>query len=246
LTADKLVRLNRAIAACGLCSRRAADQLIASGKVKVNGKPAADFHLLVNLEKDHLSVSGKVIAVRSYDYILLHKPIGIVSTCQDEHGRKNILGLLPVKLRHLKPAGRLDYDSSGLIFLTNDGALINKLTHPTHEVEKTYRVAVSGKVSQNALEQLASGISLKEAKTRPAKVCLIKNTPHQSLIEIAIKEGKNRQIRRMCAQLGLPVLRLVRTAIGKLQLEGLPSGEWRHLTKSELTGLRKALNLNDQ
>lgn len=246
MTADKTVRLNRAIAACGLCSRRAADELIASGKVKVNGKPATNFHLLVNLKKDRLSISGKTISACPYDYVLLHKPIAIVSTCQDEFRRKNILDLLPAKLRHLKPAGRLDYDSSGLILLTNDGELINKLTHPRHEVEKTYQVVVAGKVAEKALAQLSSGVSLKEAKTRTAKVRLIKNDPYQSIIEIAIKEGKNRQIRRMCAQLGLPVLTLVRTAIGKLQLEGLPSGKWRHLRESELAGLRKVLNLNHQ
>ncbi len=237
-------RLNRAIAACGFCSRRAADELIAAGKVKVNGRSVTDFNFLVDLQKDELSVAGKRLSASPLQYIIIHKPEAIISTCQDEYDRKNILNLLPQNLRHLKPAGRLDYDSSGLILLTNDGGFINRLTHPTGEIEKIYQVVVAGKVTPNAIEELKAGVHLKEAKTKAAKVRLIKNNEQQSIIEIVIREGKNRQIRRMCAQLGLPVVNLVRIGIGKLQLGNLPVGKWRHLTKSELIDLQKELKVS--
>ena len=238
------IRLNRAIAACGLCSRRAADKLIADRQVQVNGKTVTDFNLLVNLKKDRLQVGEKRISASTHEYIILHKPGSIISTCQDEFKRKNVLDLLPANLRHLKPAGRLDYDSSGLMLLTNDGTLINKLTHPTGEIEKIYQVTVAGKVKPEAIAELASGVDLKHSKTKRARVRILKTNQKESLIEIAIKEGKNRQIRRMCAQLGLPVIALVRTGVSKLQLTNLPEGKWRHLTKSELTDLKKELKID--
>ena len=148
----------------------------------------------------------------------MHKPRAFISTCQDEFERQKIIDLLPKNLKHLKPAGRLDYDSTGLILLTNDGLLTNSLIHPKNEIEKTYKIIVAGKITAQALKELSSGIHLKEAKTKSAKVRLIKCSDKESTIEITIKEGKNRQLRRMCAQLGLPVLQLVRTAVSKLQL----------------------------
>jgi len=245
LKSNTLIRLNRAIAACGLCSRRAADELIAAGKVKVNGRSVTDYSSLIDLDKDRLSVSGQKLFARNHEYILLHKPKGVVSTCQDEFSRNNIIDLLPKNLQHLRPAGRLDYDSSGLILLTNDGELINNLTHPAREIEKTYQVIVSGKVTAEALKELASGINLKEAKTKAAKVRLIQCDERQSSVEITIKEGKNRQLRRMCAQLGLPVLQLVRTGVSKLQLGSLAAGKWRYLSKSELVDLRKEIGIQN-
>jgi 23S rRNA pseudouridine2605 synthase len=238
------LRLNQAIAACGLCSRRAADKLIAERKVKVNGRLVTDFSLLVNLDKDRLTVAGKAISVRLNQYVLLHKPVGVVSTCKDEHGRKSVINLLPPDLRHLKPAGRLDYDSSGLMLLTNDGALIQALTHPRASVEKTYRLVVSGKCSVAAAKELADGINFKEAKTAKAKVNLLESNERRSIIEITITEGKNRQLRRMCAHLGLPVIELVRNSIDKLQLSNLAAGKWRDVTKSEIIALAKKLDMD--
>lgn len=238
------MRLNRAIAACGLCSRRKADQLIADGKVKVNGKLITDFNFLVCLDKDNLSVNGKQLAIRSYHYILLHKPVGVVSTCKDEFERKSIINFLPLELRHLKPAGRLDYDSSGLILLTNNGILIQALTHPKSHIEKTYRLAVLGKCTADKVNKLTDGISLKGAMTAKAKVNLLQSSTDKSLLEITITEGKNRQLRRMCAQLGLPVIDLVRTGIDKLQLSKLAPGKWRRITKSELAVLAKKVKMD--
>jgi pseudouridine synthase len=238
------LRLNQAIAASGLCSRRAADKLIAEGKVKINGQLVTDFSASVNLDKDRLTVAGKPVGKRPNEYILLHKPVGVVSTCKDERGRKSVIDILPANLRHLKPAGRLDYDSSGLMLLTNDGALIQALTHPKALIEKTYLVTVNGKCSSEALKELAQGVNLKEAKTAAAKVNLLESNERSSIIEITITEGKNRQLRRMCAQLGLPVTQLVRKSIDKLQLSNLSPGKWREITKSEIIALAKKLNMD--
>jgi 23S rRNA pseudouridine2605 synthase len=238
------LRLNRAIAACGFCSRRAADQLIADGKVKVNGKTVSDFSCLVNLDKDKLTVDGKKAYKRPNQYVLLHKPLNVVSTCKDEYKRKSILNLLPPKLRHLKPAGRLDYDSSGLMLLTNDGTLIQALTHPKSCVEKTYRLIINGRCTKAALQQLAEGIDLGDVKTGNAKVNLLEGNERRSIIEITITEGRNRQLRRECALLGLPVAELSRMSIDKLQLSNLLPGQWRYMTKEEIIALAKKLNLN--
>jgi pseudouridine synthase len=238
------LRLNQAIAACGLCSRRAADKFIAGQKVKVNGRLVTDFSFLVNLDKDKLTIAGKTISAQPNEYVLLHKPVSVVSTCKDEHGRKSVINLLPANMRHLKPAGRLDYESSGLMLLTNDGALIQALTHPKASIEKTYRLTVSGKCSAEATKELAEGINFKEVKTAKAKVNVLESNEHRSIIEITITEGKNRQLRRMCALLGLPVIDLVRNSIDKLQLSNLPPGKWRYVTKSEIIALTKKLKMD--
>ena len=175
-----LLRLNKAIAACGFCSRRNADSFIADGQVKVNGKIVKDFHLLINLDKDAIDVAGKKLSARQKEYVILHKPRAFISTCQDEFERQKIIDLLPKNLKHLKPAGRLDYDSTGLILLTNDGLLTNSLIHPKNEIEKTYKIIVAGKITAQALKELSSGIHLKEAKTKSAKVRLIKCSDKES------------------------------------------------------------------
>ena len=212
-----------------------------NGRVKLNGVAATSFTTPVDPGKDRIEVDGRVIAGRDFVYVLLHKPKGIITTCADERGRSSVLDLLPRSLRHLKPAGRLDRDSEGLLLMTNDGALIQALTHPRRQVAKTYRTTVAATLSQNALRSLAAGIKLKDGLTQPAQVRLIHNKPGESCFEIVIYEGKNRQIRRMCASLGLPVINLLRVAIGGLQLSGLKSGTWRHLSGQELSRLRQDL-----
>ncbi|HEY9772183.1 MAG TPA: pseudouridine synthase [Planktothrix sp.] len=231
-------RLNRAIAATGYCSRRKADELIAQGRVKVNDKLTTDFSFEVDPDLDDLQVDGQNISVKKFEYILMYKPPGIVTTCEDEYGRRNVIDLLPVEVRHVRPVGRLDLDSEGLLILTNDGELAQGLAHPSNHVFKRYEVTVSGDITSAALARMASGIELEEGKTLPAKVRLIKKAGRNSRFEISIREGRNRQIRRMCAALGYPVVRLVRVAIGALQLRQLKPGEWRRLTAEELQSLR--------
>ena len=232
------LRLNRAIAATGICSRRDADELIKTRRVKVNGVLAEDLSMQVNPNKDRIQVDGKPLYKKAYDYVVLYKPKGVVTTCDDEKGRRTVLDLLPAELQHLKPVGRLDRDSEGMIILTNDGALAQTLTHPSHHVDKTYRVTVDGHIEQSALKVLSEGVRLSEGMTQSARIHSLKRAGNMSTFVIVISEGRNRQIRRMCAKVGYNVLRLVRERIGALQLNLKEPGQWRHLLASEVSLLR--------
>jgi 23S rRNA pseudouridine2605 synthase len=234
---ENSIRLNKAIASTGFCSRRQADELIRSGRVKVNNTIVIDFSCPVNFQKDVLTVDDKPLLKKSFEYIILNKPRGVVTTCDDEFGRENVLELLPGALRHLKPVGRLDLESEGLLILTNDGSLAQKLTHPSKHVLKNYEVTVSGLISDSTIAEFRQGVELSDGLTRPAQVRLIERNRDLSRFQIAIAEGRNRQIRRMCTQYGHPIIQLIRVAIGRLQLKGLEPGRWRHLTDSELLGL---------
>ncbi len=234
-------RLNRAIAATGFCSRRRADELIASGKVIVNGNVVQDFNYAVDLSTDSLVVDGQHLKAKRLDYVVVYKPQGVVTTCSDEMGRESILELLPRNLTHLKPVGRLDMDSEGLIILTNDGDLAQALAHPSQHVFKRYEALVEGNITDAALRQMAKGMRLDDGFTLPAETTLINRSEDESIFEIAIREGRNRQIRRMCAKLGYPIIRLVRVAIGGLQLGEMEPGEWRHLTVREIKALKSGL-----
>ncbi len=228
------MRLNRAIASTGVCSRRQADQLIEEGKVKVNGKVVRDFNCLVNPALDKLVVSGKSVFAQKKIYIVLYKPKGIVTTRSDEKGRKTVMDLLPSSLAHLKPVGRLDRDSEGLLILTNDGDLAFKISHPSKAIWKKYLVHALGKIDEKNIAMLQSGVELDDGKTLPARVSDIIIKGDRTIFQIAIQEGRNRQIRRMCSQLGHPVIRLVRVAIGRLQLKPMGPGEWRYLSGKEI------------
>ncbi len=229
------LRLNRAIAATGICSRRRADELIKAGRITVNGEPATDLSLQVDLLKDCIAVDGKPLYKKPFDYVVLYKPRGVVTTCEDEQGRRTVIDMMPPDLQHLKPVGRLDRDSEGMIILTNDGALAQTLAHPSHHVEKTYRVTVDGLIDESALTLLRQGVRLSEGITQKAHVHSLKRSGNMSSFVIVIREGRNRQIRRMCAKVGYNVLRLVRERIGALQLNLKEPGEWRHLMASEVS-----------
>jgi pseudouridine synthase len=232
--ADNSLRLNRAIAATGFCSRRKADEYIASGRVKVNGQVVDDFNYEVDPQKDRLSIDGKQLNWKRHVYIALYKPPGVVTTMSDERGRSTVMELLPQELRHLRPVGRLDMYSEGLLLMTNDGSLCQKLTHPVHEMGKLYQVSVRGRVANSDLTQLSQGIYLEDGPTLPAKVRLLTRNDSQSEFEITLVEGRNRQIRRMCSALGLPVIRLVRLGIGRIQLGEMSPGKWRYLSDAEV------------
>jgi pseudouridine synthase len=231
------LRLNQALAATGFCSRRKADELIAAGRVAVNGTVCTDFSRTIDPQNDRLHVDGKALAFQPHIYIALHKPRGVVTTTADERGRKSVIDLLPASLRHLKPVGRLDMNSEGLLILTNDGEFALRLTHPRHHLPKLYAVRVRGQVSDRHVRQLASGVQLEDGITLPAEVTVTERNKTYTDLQITLKEGRNRQIRRMFAYLGYPVQRLVRLAIGGLQLGHTAAGTWRYLTSQEVSAL---------
>ncbi len=235
-----MIRLQKYMANCGVASRRASEKLIDEGRVKVNGIVIKEQGTSIDPETDQVEVDGSLIqAVTSSVYILLNKPTGYVTTAKDQFNRPTVIDLLKGVETRVYPIGRLDYQTSGLLILTNDGDLTLKLTHPKHEIYKTYVATVTGEISEEKLNQLESGVDIGDFVTSPAKVTLIKATPSESLVKISIREGKYRQVRRMFEALGHPVLELQRTDIGKLNLSGLREGAWRLLTDDEVTYLKK-------
>jgi 23S rRNA pseudouridine2605 synthase len=236
------LRLNQAIAQTGLCSRRKADELIAAGKVRVNGITCTDFSRDVDPDNDSLEADGELLSFKTHTYVALHKPVGIVTTTSDEQDRETVIDLLPKKLRHLKPVGRLDMYSEGLLILTNDGDFALKLTHPRHHLPKLYLIRLRGPLSDKHANMIARGVPLEDGKTLPAKVRIVERNKTYTEVEITLVEGRNRQIRRMFAYLGYTVLRLVRLAIGGLQLGQVAPGSWRYLTSQEVAALLSQSN----
>lgn len=231
-------RIQKIIASSGRCSRRAAEELIRAGRVTVNGRPVTLGEGAEDTDK--IEIDGKpVFFVGERTYIMLHKPRGYVTTMNDEKSRRTVAELVSEVEARVFPVGRLDMDSEGLLIMTDDGELANRLMHPSNSISKTYNVLVRGKVSGDALETLSSALELDGRPIVPAKVDLLRAGSADSLISVTITEGRNRQIRRMCELADLKVLRLKRVAEGKLTLGALPSGKWRILTQAEIENLQK-------
>ncbi len=247
------MRLQRVIAEAGLASRRAAELLIEEGRVTVNGKVVRALPVMVDPHEDVITVDGKPLpAAERHIYIMLNKPARTISSARDEPGavRRTVLDLVdhPSKAR-LYPVGRLDYDTTGLVLLTNDGSLAHRLTHPRFGVEKTYHVVVKGLLDDERVSQLERGIFIAERRegrtvgaARASHVALqiIRRDRDRTLLELTLKEGRNRQVRRMLAGVGAPVKKLERVAIGPLKLKKLARGEWRELSAAELKALKNA------
>lgn len=231
-------RLQKILSDRGVASRRAAERLISDGAVRVNGRTAA-LGQSADPEKDQITVCGKPLPPKTKAvYLMLHKPRGYVTTLSDEHGRPTVADLVSDCGCRVYPIGRLDYASEGLLLLTNDGALANRLMHPRGEVEKVYEVTVSGALD-GAAERLARPIVLDGCRIRPPQVRLLRESAEKATFEIIIHEGKNRQIRRMCETAGLRVRRLCRTREGGVSLGSLPVGKWRYLTAQETEQIKK-------
>ena len=230
-------RLQKLLSAAGVCSRRAAETYLTAGRVTVNGEPAR-LGQRADPDRDEILVDGRPLTPRAKPvYILLNKPRGYVSTLSDEKGRKTVAELVADCGARVYPVGRLDLDSEGLLLLTNDGDWAQHLLHPSHEVEKTYHVSVFGPVA-GAAARLAAMTDLEGEPIRPARVEVLRQTARTAVLAVTIHEGKNRQIRRMCARCGLTVKRLRRVQEGPLKLGNLPSGKWRDLSENEVEALR--------
>lgn len=234
-------RLQKYLAECGVASRRKCEELILQGKVKVNNQIVTELGVKVNPEKDIVKFEDKEIKPTSkMVYILLNKPIGYVTTADDQFGRDTVLDLVKVKER-IVPVGRLDMYTSGALILTNDGDFVYKVTHPKHEIEKTYTVTVKGIIKNEEVEQLRKGVKIDDYITKPAKVKILKTDIEKNIsrLEIVIHEGKNRQVRKMCESVGRRVLALHRSKIGKIGVKDIELGKWRYLKDREIQELLK-------
>jgi len=234
-----LERLQKIISAAGITSRRAAEELIAEGRVKVNGKLVTELGTKADASKDHIKVDGKLINPRQpLTYIMLNKPAGFVTTMSDPERRPTVQDLLQgVKVR-VYPVGRLDYNTEGLLLMTNDGDFAHLITHPKHEFPKTYLAKVKGVVDEKALNELEQGVYLDDGKTAPAKIKKIRKEEANSWLEITIHEGRKRQVRRMFDRVGHSVIKLKRVRTGTLTLGDLQEGSYRHLTTDEVSALK--------
>ncbi|MCI7144839.1 MAG: rRNA pseudouridine synthase [Clostridiales bacterium] len=232
------MRLNKYIASAGICSRRKADELIANGNVRINGALMRTPGYIVE-EGDKVSVNGKVIEGETRKvYIALNKPTGYITSMKDEHDRLTVADLITDIPERIFPVGRLDYNTSGLLLLTNDGDLAQKLAHPGHEVTKTYLATVEGVISDARLNRLRKGVDIGGFVTSPARVRVAKQMPRSTVVEITIHEGKNRQVRKMFAAVGNNVQKLERVSIGDIRLGRLLQGHYRKLTRQEIDYLK--------
>lgn len=235
-------RLQKVLAHAGVGSRRACERLITEGRVTVNNRIVSQLGTKVNPEVDEIRVDGRLVRIaRRHTYLMLHKPSGFVTTVHDPQGRPTVMDLITSEDR-LYPVGRLDVNTEGLLIITNDGALANRIMHPRYQLEKEYLVEVTGPLDAARLEQLRSGVRLEDGMTRPAQVEMVRSEGHATWLRMVIHEGRNRQVRRMLAAVGCRVERLIRTRVGPITLGDLPVGQSRPLTPREVRALMEQLS----
>ena len=233
------IRLQKYLSEAGIASRRKSEELILQGKIKVNGQVVTELGTKVNPEKDEVKYKDKLVKIENKKiYILLNKPIGYVTTAEEQFGRDKVLDLVKVKER-IVPVGRLDMYTSGALILTNDGEFVYEVTHPKHEITKTYTVTIHGIITKQEVEQLSNGVKIDDYITKPAKVKILKTDEEKNIsrIEITIHEGKNRQVRKMCEAIGKKVIALHRSKIGNIGVKDLKLGQWRYLKENEVKQL---------
>lgn len=232
------MRLQKFMAQSGYASRRKSEEIIAAKRVKVNGKVVSEMGYNVDENRDVVEVDGKILKlIKNFEYYILNKPIGVVCSAKDEKDRVTVVDMIDTK-RRIYPVGRLDIDTTGLVLLTDDGELTNKIIHPKHEIEKTYIATVEGTPNAFGLKRLRTGIVIEGRKTAPAKVKILKNFDTDSILEVVIREGRNRQVKKMFESVGHPVKKLMRIAIGDIKLGDLELGYYRKVTEDELKYLR--------
>ena len=237
------IRIQKALSEAGVASRRAAEELVRQGRVTINGRKA-EIGQSVNPDRDVIAVDGKRVYFarkKQYRYIMMNKPRGYVTTASDELGRKTVMELVSDIPARLYPVGRLDKDSEGLLLMTNDGAFAQAVTHPSGGISKLYRVTVQPRADESQILKMSSGVVLDDGtRTMPCAINVVTDEPGRTVMEMTLKEGKNREIRRMCESVGLEVVRLKRNAEGVVKLGMLKPGTYRELTKAEVNGLRAA------
>lgn len=234
------VRLNKYIASCGFCSRRKADEYIEEGKVRVNGEIVTELGFIINT-KDRVMINNKIVKPETLTYIRYYKPAGYITTMEDEKGRKTIYDILPDEVRNLKPVGRLDKDSTGLLILTNDGDFINSLAHPSVHVPKVYRVCAQGKINLNDIEIMEKGIEIEPGQTAYASASIADYEGKNTVLEMVLYQGLNRQIRRMLDALGHPVISLKRLSMGPVDLQGLKKGQFKYIKPKQVSEIKNYL-----
>lgn len=239
------VRINKYIANAGVASRRGADVLIEQGKVKVNGKIVKEPGLLVT-SRDKIIVEGKALKLEKKEYYVFNKPPGYITSKTDPEGRKTIYDIIPESLSNLKPSGRLDKASSGLIIMTNDGELVQKLTHPSIKIPKVYRVTIKGKINQEDIMKLVKGIEIEKGQIAYAEVMVLGYEKGESVLEMTLYQGYNRQIRKMMDFIGKPVKNLKRISHATIQLTGLKRGDIRKIKPAEMKNLNKFLKKQEK
>lgn len=232
-------RLQKVLARVGVASRRAVEDLIKAGRVAVNGRPA-ELGMRVRSDRDEVTIDGVPVGLATdLAYLALHKPTGVVTTARDTHGRPTVLDLVPSDPR-VFPVGRLDRDTSGLLLLTNDGEFANRIAHPRHEVPKTYVAEIRGKATRAHARKLEAGVELTDGPARAEEVRVRAGGEGRALVELVVREGRNRLVRRMLDAIGLDVVSLVRTAVGPIRLGRLAAGQWRHLKRTEILELGRS------
>jgi 23S rRNA pseudouridine2605 synthase len=238
-------RLQKYLANAGIASRRKCEELISNGRITVNGEVVTELGVKIDPEKDQIEYNGKPVKNNiEYVYILLNKPIGYVTTAKDQFERDTVMDLIKVKQR-VVPVGRLDMYTSGALILSNDGEFVNKITHPSNEIEKTYNATVVGIIDESDVQKIKDGVEIEDKGekyiTKPARVKILKTDPEKNLsrLQITIHEGKNREVRKMCESIGKRVLALHRCKIGNIDVKDLPLGKWRYLTTQEVNRLYK-------
>lgn len=236
------MRLNKFLSLCDVASRRKADELILSGVVSVNGEKITEIGYQIDEKKDKISVKGTIIKPKELKYAIFYKPAGYITSMDDDKDRKTIYDILPDNLKYLKPVGRLDKDSTGLLLLTNDGNLIQAMTHPSVKVAKTYRVVAKGKLNINHLHELAKGIEIEPGKIAYADSQIIEYEGKNTVLQITLYQGLNRQIRKMLDFIGFPVISLKRTSHATLNLDGLKRGDFKYLKPKQVKDLKNYIN----
>ena len=237
-------RLQKYLASCGVASRRMSEEIIKSGRVAVNGQIVTEMGVKIKIGTDKVTVDGKDITPEEeHVYLMLDKPEGYVTTAHDPQGRPTVLDLVAEVPQRVFPIGRLDVDTEGLLFLTNDGELAYRLTHPKFAVTKVYHALVTGKPSEDKLDRMRNGLKLEDGMTKPCTVKVIRRYNHKTMLEITISEGRNRQVRRMCQAIGNPIIELERVKIENIELSQVKRGQYRKLTLEELAPLMYKVQL---